>query len=57
MTLAEKIIRYRTDNRLTQSDFAKLIGITLMTVYRIENSKPCHKITERRILDVIEKGE
>lgn len=56
-TLAEKIIEYRAKNKLSQYNFAKLTGLTQMTIFRIEAGMPCQKTTERRILNVIEKGE
>lgn len=56
MTLAEKIIKYRADNGLSQYSFARLAGLTQMTIFRIENGKPCQKTTECRILNIIEKG-
>ena len=36
-SLAERMLVYRARNRLSQGDLAKMCGISLQTVYHIEN--------------------
>lgn len=57
MTLAEKMIDYRAKHKISSMELAKRIGLTQTTVLRIENGKKCRAVTEKRILNVIEKGE
>lgn len=55
MNLAEKIIKYRTEHRLSQKAFADLVETTQSHINRLEKGKPYRATTERRILNVIEK--
>ena len=55
MTLAEKMIRYRADNKLSMVKFAEMVGINVNSIVAIENGGKYRKTTERKILDVVEK--
>lgn len=55
MTLAEEIILYRAKNNLTQEDFAKMCGMSPVTILRAEKSLPMHKRTEVQIRLAMQK--
>lgn len=55
MNLGEKIIKYRTEHKLSQLAFSVLTGTTQAQISRIEKGVPFRATTERKILDVIEK--
>lgn len=55
MTLAEKILDYRARNKTSQLNLAKMVGVTQVTIAKIENGGKFHPVTERKILNVIEK--
>ncbi len=55
MTLAEKIIKYRTEKGISQLEFANLIYTTQSQVHRLEKGKPYRATTEQRVLNLIEK--
>ena len=38
ITIAEKIIKYRRGNKLTQKEFGKLIGVSAQAVYKWEKN-------------------
>lgn len=57
MDLAEKILRYRARNSIGRKRLAKQIGITELTLSRIEAGGKYRAVTERKILDVIEEKE
>lgn len=56
--LQDKILNYRAMHRISAADFAKECGLTVQTIYAIENGyQNASKITERKILQVIEKDK
>jgi DNA-binding XRE family transcriptional regulator len=55
LTLAEKILDYRARNKTSQLNLAKMVGVTQVTIAKIENGGKFHAVTERKILNVIEK--
>lgn len=57
MDIAERLIEYRAENHLTQSEFAKLIGVNPLTIHRVEKSGKCSKTTKFLIEKVINKTE
>ena len=56
--LCEQMIKYRAKNRITQSELAKLCGLSTQTINSVETEqqKPS-KITEAKIKLVIEEEE
>ena len=57
MTLAEKIINYRTKNLISQGEMARRCGVAVMTINAIENGKTNPSLlTESKIRKVIDKG-
>ena len=56
LTLAEKIINYRTEHDLSQLEFANLIKTSQNQVWRLEKGKPYRATTEQRVLNLIKKG-
>ena len=56
MTLAEKMVKYRADNKLSMKKFAEMVGINVNSINAIENGGSYRRTTERKILDVIERG-
>lgn len=57
MTLAERIIEFRAHNNLTQTEFANMVGVSMLTVWRAENGENINKITKSKIEQVIGKVE
>ena len=57
MDLAERLIEYRAENHLTQTEFAKLIGVNPLTIHRVEKSGKCSKTTRFLIERIINKTE
>lgn len=55
MTLAEKIIKYRTEKGISQLAMAEMIGTSQNQIHRLEKGKPYLATTERRILNLIEE--
>lgn len=54
MTLSERMIRYRAEHRMSQSDLAKECGISLQTVNSVENeTQSPSKVTVAKIELVI----
>lgn len=54
--LAEKILRYRIKNNLSQKEFADKVGITTPVISYIENCKGQHSnSTKMKILMFIEE--
>lgn len=53
--LAKEIIGFRARHNMSQSEFAKLAGVAMQTVYNIENGrhKPS-KIVEYKIRQVLD---
>ena len=49
MTLADEMIEYRAKNRISQRELAKRAGVTLQTIWYIENGKVPTKITEAKV--------
>lgn len=58
MELSKRIIKYRAENKLSQTEFAKLVGVAPLTIHRAETGK-CSKTTKALIEIVIgsEEGE
>ena len=55
--VAEKMIMYRAENNLTQSEFAKKLNISRITICKIETGKVIpKKTTALKILLYISKG-
>lgn len=40
-----KIVKYRAENHLSQTEFAKKVGVTPLTIHRAEQGK-CSKTTK-----------
>lgn len=57
MTLAEKMIAYRAKHNLSQTEFAKLVGVCYVTICRVENDNVCSKMTKAKIERVLSEGE
>lgn len=57
MTLAEKMIAYRAKHNLSQTEFAKLVGVCYVTICRVENDSVCSKMTKAKIERVLSEGE
>lgn len=58
MTLSERMLEYRARNRLSQTKFAALCGVTTQTVNHIENGiQAPSKVTLAKIELVIGKEE
>ena len=57
MTLGERILEYRAKHRLSLKAFAELAGISLQTVWSIENEqqKP-NRLTLKKIEMVLDDG-
>lgn len=56
--LAEKILRYRIKNNITQKDFADAIKISFPTINKIENcNNNTSNTTKMKILMYIEEHE
>lgn len=55
-TIGDEILDFRARHRISQREFASRAGVTLQTVYSIENGlqKPT-KVTERKIRLVFEQ--
>jgi len=57
MELSKRIILYRAKHKLTQAEFAKEVGIGVISVHRAENDS-CGKIVKATIENYLnEKGE
>ena len=56
MALAEKMLDYRAKSNISQLKLAELVGTTQAQISRIEKGYPCRTVTERKILNVIERG-
>lgn len=58
MTLAEQILQYRARHSLSQSKFAELCGVNVMTINAVERGvqKPS-ALTEAKIRIVLDKEE
>lgn len=54
MTLGERIIEYRAKNNLTQKEFAEKVGVTNITISRIEAGRECSKINKVKIEKLLE---
>ena len=54
MNLAQRIVEYRAEHKLTQEKFAELADLERQVIQRIESGKPCRKTTEYKILKVLE---
>lgn len=58
MDLAEKMVKYRAANRISQRELAERCGISLQTVNTIECGKQTpSRVTEAKILIVIDGKE
>lgn len=58
MTLAEKVIKYRAENNISQYELAKMCGLDRAAIARIEHGdRNPRKTTEYKIKSVIEKEE
>ena len=55
MDLAERILNYRVKHNLTQQEFAELVGVKKLTIWRVENNGNVSKITKIKIENVIGK--
>lgn len=57
MTFAEMLVNYRAKHRLSQTELAKKLGVSLGSIYRWENeiSTP-HKAVKARVCKVLEGG-
>lgn len=53
--LAEHIVRYRAKKRLSQVNFSRAVGMSPMTLYKIEKciTRSVHPTTYYRIVDYI----
>ena len=50
MTLAERMIKYRAENRITQRDLAQRCGVSLQTINSVENeTQTPSKVTRAKI--------
>ena len=58
MTIGEEMLDFRARHKISMREFAARAGVTLQTVYAIENGlqKPT-RTTERKIRIVLEEGE
>ena len=55
--LADMIINYRAENDLTQEQFAKLVGLSVTTIFNMENQVyHAKKVNARKIQNLIERG-
>ena len=50
-----KIVEYRAKNRLSQKEFADMVGVSPLTIHRAEQGK-CSKTT-KMLIDLIIKNE
>lgn len=58
MTLKEEILEYRAKTGISQRKFAEKAGVTLQTIWNIENDKvPTRKITETKIRLAMKEGK
>ena len=53
MDLSERILNYRVKHNLTQQEFADLVGVKKLTIWRAENNGNISKITKIKIENVI----
>lgn len=58
MTLKEEVLEYRAKNGLSQRAFAEKVGVTLQTIWNLENDKvPTRQITETKIRLAMKEGK
>lgn len=58
MTLQERMIQYRAKHNLSQGALAKAVGVTLQTIYSIENGlQSPSKLTAAKLEMVLGKDE
>lgn len=58
MTLSERMIEYRAKERISQTELAKRVGVTLQTINSVENgTQSPSKLTLAKIELVIGKKE
>ena len=58
MTLQDRMIEYRAKEKLTQSEFAERVGLSVQTICSVENgSQDPSKLTKAKIELVIGKDE
>ena len=53
-TLKDKMLDYRASNNLSQTELAERCGVSLQTIWSIENGKQKpNRLTERKIKNII----
>lgn len=58
MTLQDKMLEYRAKERITQTELAQRVGVTLQTINSVENGNQVpSKITRAKIELVVGKVE
>ena len=58
MSISQEMIKYRAKNRISQSEMAKRCGVSLQTIYSIENElQEPTKVTQEKIRLVIDEEE
>ena len=53
--LGKKAVRYRAKHGMSQASFAKMCGVSMMTVRNVENGKHVTRLTETKIRLVLEE--
>ena len=48
-----RVRRFREDRLMTREELAERAGISLRTVWSVENGMPCRLVTKRRILQAL----
>jgi DNA-binding XRE family transcriptional regulator len=57
MTLAKKIIAYRTQEEISQVTFAARAGVDRTTIWKAESGRNVSKLTESKIERVLEESK
>lgn len=61
MSLQDEMVQYRARNKMSQTEFAEKVGVTLQTINSVENGHQTpSKVTEAKIrivLDSDKRGE
>ena len=56
MSLADEMVRYRAKERISQTELAKRVGVSLQTINSVETGQQTpSKLTEQKIRLVIEE--
>lgn len=55
MSLKEKVLRYRILHKITQKQFANLVGMSHVLIVKLENDKSISGLSEEKIKMFLEK--